>query len=222
MIKKIEILGISIDNYTVPEAMLCIENFLNSTGMNTVEEISMEMLVRAEHDETFREYIEKLDLAIINEKEILHAAKVNSSQRIRETVEKKFLKEFMKRMIRNSQTVYLFGASRKQIEQLKKFLQENDYEKIKIIGSCVMEECKGDYDTLINDINIESPDVILSVLSSPEQEYFLMENKDKINAKIWYGLGTEYDKMSSLKGWIKKLQHKTMIHRMISKYHQGE
>lgn len=225
MIKKIEILGISIDNYTVKEAMLCVENFLNSTGMNTIASISMEMLVRAKHDEVLRECIQKLDLAIVNEKEILQAAKVVSAQRLKETAEKKFFKEFMKRIIRNGQTVYLFGSSRKQIEQLRRFLEENDCEKMKIIGSSVMEECKGDYDGLINDINIEAPDVILSVLPTPQQEYFLMENKAKINAQIWYGLGADYDKMSGISrigGWIKKLQHKTMLHRMLSKYHQGE
>ena len=225
MIKKIEILGISIDNYTVREAMLCIENFFNSTSMNTVESISMEMLVCAENDETLRECIEELDLAIINEKEILQAAKVTSAQRIRETTEKKFFKEFIKRVIRNNQTVYLFANSRQDIERLEKFLEENDCGKMKITGNSVVEECKGDYDNLVNDINIESPDIILSVLPSPQQEYFLMENKAKINAQIWYGLGTDYDKMSgisSIRRWIRKIKHKTMLHRMLSKYHQGE
>lgn len=225
MIKKIEILDMAIDNYTVREAMLHVENFLNSTAMNIIQSISMEMLVRAKNDDTLRVCIENLDLAIIAEKEILQAAGVVSSQRIRETVEKQFFTEFMKRIIRNNQRVYLFSSNREQLEKLQIFLKENGYEKMKITGQSVLEECQGDFDGLVNDINIESPDVILSVLPSTEQEYFLIENKGKINAKVWYGLGTDYEKTSgvfSLKCWIKKMLHKTMLRRMLSKYHVGE
>lgn len=222
MIKKIEILGIQIDNYTVREAMLQIETYLSNTVMNTIEAISMEMLVLAQEDETLRECIENLDLAIVNEKEILQAAGVNSPQRIRETVEKQFFTEFMKRIIRNGRTVYLFGETRQQMEKLEQFLSEN-YEKVKILGSAVMEECVGDFDGVVNEINIASPDIIFSILPTPEQEYFLMENRGKMNAKIWYGLGNDYAKshgVSYIKSLVKRMLHKGALRRMLSQYDQ--
>ena len=73
MIKKIEILGIQLDNYTVREATRKVEEYLNNTVMNTIESISMQMLVMAGEDEALKESIENLDLAIISEKEILKA-----------------------------------------------------------------------------------------------------------------------------------------------------
>ena len=53
----------NLDNYTVREAMLQVEVYLNNTEMNTIENISMEMLVKAQNDEILKECIEKLDLA---------------------------------------------------------------------------------------------------------------------------------------------------------------
>lgn len=222
MIKKIEILGIQLDNYTVWEAMLLVEGYLNNTVMNTIGTISMEMLVRAKEDELLRESIEGLDLTVVDEKEILHAAGVSTAQRIRETVEKQFFKEFMKRTIRNGRTVYLFGETKQQLENLNEFLNE-DYGRLKIVGSFALEDCGGDYDGVVNEINIASPDIILSVLPTPEQEYFLMENKEKMNAKVWYGLGSNYARVQGvnyLRSLAKKIRHKGMLRSMLSRYNQ--
>lgn len=71
MLKKIDILGIEVDNYTVREAMMQVENYLDNTVMNTIETIDMKMLELAGRDETVRACMEQLDLAVIGEKEIL-------------------------------------------------------------------------------------------------------------------------------------------------------
>lgn len=224
MIKKIELLGIELDNYTVREAMLQVEVYLNNTVMNTIENISMEMLVKAQNDEILKECMEHLDLAIINEKEILKAAGIISAQRIRETIDNEFFKEFMKRIVRNNKTVYLLGNTSVQIQELQEFLNKN-YEKLKISGVYALEDCTGDFDTIINEINIAEPDVIFSVLPTPQQEYFLKDNAAKFNAKIWYGLGQNYARkkgVSEVAGFAKKLIHKGMLHSMLSHYNKDE
>ena len=60
MMKKLKILGMELDNYTVWEAMGKVEGFLNTTIMNTVEAVSMEMLVKAQADSFLKECIEGL------------------------------------------------------------------------------------------------------------------------------------------------------------------
>jgi len=220
MIKKIDILGIKIDNYTVREAMLQVEMYLNSTEMNTIETISMEMLVRAGNDVEVKECIEQLDLAIIGEKDILKAAGVESAQRMKETEENEFFTEFMKRIVRNNKTVYLFGETKEQVELLKDFLAERQ-NRINVTGSYSLEECADDLDKAVNEMNIAAPDVLISILKTPEQEYFLKQNKGKLCAKIWYGLGVDYEKRKGVLGVkdaAKKILHKGMLHTMLSKY----
>ena len=36
MIKKVDILGIQLDNYTVREAIMCVERYLSNNVLNTI------------------------------------------------------------------------------------------------------------------------------------------------------------------------------------------
>ena len=176
MLKKIDILGIEVDNYTVREAMMQVENYLDNTIMNTIETIDMKMLELAGQDETVRACIEQLDLAVIGEKEILIAADVHSSQRLSETINHDFFREFIKRIIRNHKRVFLLAETIAQEEQLEHFLV-GKYEQIEVAGHCAIEEKSNDFESVVNEINSASADVIFSILPSPLQEQFLTENK---------------------------------------------
>ncbi len=68
MVKKIEILGMALDAYTAQDAMLLLEEHWDYAIMSTVENISMETLVKAHKDELIKNCIENLDLAIICDK----------------------------------------------------------------------------------------------------------------------------------------------------------
>ena len=221
MVKKLEILGVKLDNYTVREAMLKIEVCWNNTIMSTVETISMDTLVKAQSDELVKNCIESLDLAIICDKEILKAAGLVSSQRMKETVESEFLKEFLRRVVRNRRTVYLLSETDEQLGLLQEFLNEK-YERIKVAGMYALSACNGDYDAVINEINIATPDAILSVIPTPEQEYFL---KEQLNAKIWYGLGQDYagrQGKSEVVSFARRLIQKGILHTRLMRYKKND
>ena len=91
MIKKVDILGIQLDNYTVREAIMCVERYLSNNVLNTIESISLQMLIDSETNPVLKEVMSSLDLAIIGEKEIIQAAGLESMQRIRETEENDFI-----------------------------------------------------------------------------------------------------------------------------------
>ena len=78
MIKKIDIMGIGLDNYTVRESMRQVENYLSNDVLNTIENISMQMLIASETDPVVHNVISELDLSVIGEKEILKAADADS------------------------------------------------------------------------------------------------------------------------------------------------
>lgn len=222
MLKKIDILGIEVDNYTVREAMMQVENYLDNTVMNTIETIDMKMLELAGQDETVRSCIEQLDLAVIGEKEILIAADVHSSQRISETINHDFFREFIKRIIRNHKRVFLLAETIAQEEQLEHFLV-GKYERIEVAGHCAIEEKSNDYESVVNEINSASADVIFSILPSPLQEQFLTENKNKLDAKIWYGLSGDYaprSRISRISQIAGRLIHKKKLQSKLHKYNK--
>ena len=74
MIKKIDIAGIQLDNYTVREAIMKSEKMLSNNEFNTIEEVGLATLKFAEQDERVKNIITNLDMTVISDVGILRAA----------------------------------------------------------------------------------------------------------------------------------------------------
>lgn len=223
MIKKIDIMGMWLDNYTVREAIRKVETYLSDNVMNTIEIISMQMLLEAENDPTVQEVIDSLDLSIIGEKEILQAAGVATMQRVRETEENDFSFEFFKRIERNKKGIFLLGETDEKLCRVREELQR-EFPKLEFVGEYAVENCIGNLEAVINDMNAMTPDVIVSILPTPMQEHFFLEHKDKMNANIWYGIGTLgiCGKRHGVKNFLRSMMHSVRLKNNMNKYKDRE
>ena len=218
MIKKIDIMGILLDDYTVREALHQIESLSDDNVLRSIESISMQMLMEAAQDEELRNAISSLDLAIVGQKEILEVAGAGTMQRIKETEENDFFYEFLKRLERNHKRLFLLGETKEKNNRIKEKLIEQ-YPQLSIAGEYALENCIGDQAAVINEMNAATPDLVLSVLPSPPQEHFFWEHKDKINAWIWYGVGdVEIDGRTGVKKMVTSLLHRGRLKSSIEKY----
>ena len=197
MKKKIQILGMKLDNYSVRESILLAESYLNGTSLNAIEDISMKMLMESENNEVLGQALQELDMTIIGEKEILTAAEVETPQWLKETVEHEFFHEFMKRIARNHKIVYILGEKSEQIKALVGFLKEH-YPRVTVSGVFALEDCPGDYESIINEVNYKS----------------------KMSAKVWYGIGEVTGLYSDtfLKKIFRKIFHKHVLLKRIEQY----
>jgi len=185
--KKLEVMNIRLDNYPMRESMVLVETFLNNSVLNTIEEISRPMIVEAAEQEDVKKCIESLDLAIPANREIYVEAGLREDEY---EDGNSFFYEFAKRVIRDEKKVLLLGADAQGIARVEKFLAQG-YGRMQVIGTLAMEDY-GEEADVINEINILMPDVILSVLPSPQQEYFLLRQRERLHAKVWYGIDKEY------------------------------
>ena len=181
MIKTIDVAGIELDNYSVRETIMNVEKNMSDNGFHTIEEVNMEMLLQAESDEVIREALASVEHTVIAERGILEA--------VGEIDHHDFFYKMMKRIERNRKTIFVVGEKMEQTEQMCERIMEL-YPKCEVIGAEAIEECSGNLDALINEINSQTPDVIISVIPSPLQEHFLVENREKLSAGLWYGMGT--------------------------------
>ncbi len=223
MIKKIDILGMQLDNYTVREAMMLVENYLSGDRLNTIEYVSAQMLLATEEDEVLKDVITSLDLAVISDREIIQVAGEATMQRIRETEENDFFLEFFKRVERNRKSIYILGETQEAIAKIKEKLAQ-EFPKIELCGEYAVKECVGDLEAVINDMNVKTPDVIVSILSSPKQEHFLAEHKDKMNANVWYGIGDigELEKKRGIRSIFRSFVRREKLKSGIAKYQKNE
>ena len=220
MIKTIDFAGIELDNYTVREMIMNVEKDMSDHGFHTIEEVNMDTLMLAETDEQVRKAIDFAEHTVIAENGILEAIGEGSYQHRHEIEHHDFFFELMKRVERNRQTVFVIGDTTEYVEKTCDFLTEH-FGKCEIVGAEALENCQGGNDAMVNEINALTPDMILSVLPSPVQEHFLIENCEKLSAGLWYGIGSwDFTKRKcGVLGTIKKLVRTHKLERQLIHYH---
>ena len=226
MIKQIQLLGMTIPNYSLREELQLAQDALRDERLRLLLTVSMQSLIKVSSSELqqIKECVEQADLVVVEDPEILSVAGINSSQRIREAEDHMFFTELLKRLQRGQQQVYLVASKNAALEKIQEILRER-YEKLHIVGQYSIEDYPDDLDRMINEINSAAPDVIISVMPTPQQEEFLVANRSKLLAKLWYGLGENYGLLMEKKGFgwrMKRLIHFGRFKMHVNHYEERE
>lgn len=220
MVKKIRLLGMEIDNFTLREEIKKSESFYDKQELNIIRTVSVKMLNMAAQDQTVRDGIDQADLVVVSDREILTEAGIYSAQRLREAREHQFMREFLQERIYCESSFFLVAKSQADLIAFSEFLK-TEYENMRIVGNYVLDTCGNEYDMMINEINAAASDIILSVLDSPQEDAFLMQEKAKISARVWYSLGNDLkqtQKKTSFLCWFQQLIHKGRFKNVIHNY----
>lgn len=188
--REINILGLSLHDYTLREKMRMLDGFLDHGVPGTVEFVSAKVLMRAESDARHKEWLESMDIIEYCDADILRAAGITSRGRMREIENNSFLYELLRRLVRERRPVYLLADSQNAMLALESDIQR---EQIEIVGKNILSSDEGaaSADQIINDINDKAPDAILTLTDCFVREAFIYHNKNRINAGIWVGLSKE-------------------------------
>ena len=182
----------------------------------------MQMLMQASKEPTWKQYIEDLDLTVIGETEVLEAAGIDPETPSYEEVEtNEFIARFFWGLIQKKSRIFVLGDTEEELQTLQKYLTET-YPGIEIGGGAVVETLEESaFDSLVNEINSQTTDVIVSGLAGTRQDHFVLENSSKISAKIWLSLG-EHSTLQNEAGiktsWWGTLLKKNTFKRMVTKY----
>lgn len=191
MSKKISVLDIEIDKCTAKEAMALAMTYMESDPVNTIEMMTTDSLMQIKSVDGMEDNVRGFDLVLAGDHALLEAAQIEESRYLKETQEGIFMKMFLRYLHKNHKRVYLLVNSEEQGQELYDYI-EHEYKGIQIIGMAkVSPEDRVD-DMLVNAINGGEIDCILSALSSPLQEMFIIKNRTILNARIWLGFGADY------------------------------
>ena len=206
MIKKIDIAGLQLDNYTVREMIMRVDRRISEKILTTIEEVNMDTLALAESDEEAKQALEACDYTVIADEGILRAVSADTLQRRHEIEDHDFFYELFKRLERNDKKIFVIAESQKAVDEAEEFL-------LGISGKGVLDDSPGCSENLVNEINIVSPDVIASFLPSPAQEKFLLHNREKLLMNLWYGIGNNKF-MGKKHGFIGKIRKMLDVKRL--------
>ncbi|MCI7813829.1 MAG: WecB/TagA/CpsF family glycosyltransferase [Lachnospiraceae bacterium] len=221
MKERIEVLGCKIDDLSAQEAVEQIECYLQSGMMCSVGMINRKMLMYAAKDEIYRSQIERMDVTVINDREILKAANIENERRKEEVDQDVFLNAFLKDAVRRKRSVAILAELQDERVACEEYLAQR-HSDLCIVGSFSIEESQvEDDDSLVNMLNAVTEDILLVMMPCPEQEKFLAVNRGKLGVKVWIGIGTDMmEKYSNDlgKGFFERFIDKTKFKRQVSRY----
>lgn len=92
-------------------------------------------------------------------------------------------------------TVFLLGGAIGQSAILKKKLKKQ-FPGLQVVGTQdtpIRPIPAQENDTIINDINTVKPDIVFVGLGCPNQELWMIQNREKISASVLIGVGAAFD-----------------------------
>lgn len=202
--RKMQVLSVSLNDYTVREAMRKVEEYLQDGKVSTIAYISKRGVMDADENQQVKEFIDKMDMMVCADADILRAANVETRNRIREIEENLFMEEFLKKMIRQKKAIYLLAQTDGELMQLEDSLRSYQ-ENLLIVGKFALEHLEADEEFVINEINILEPDVLISILPSIKRIEFYDSNYMKLNIKIWLMLKENMVLHNKGKGLLRKM-----------------
>lgn len=218
-----ELLGISLNNVGLREALRRSEEYLDQGGLNTIAYVSARKLLEASEDEEQQKWWQGLDLTLCEDVEVLKAAGQVTQVRVKEIEENLFLREFLKILVRRQAAVFLLAEEEGGLEALENELREMQ-SNLYILGRDTTDHYTENEEGLINAINALAPRVILSRLPYPQGIRLMYDYHRYLNGSIWLSLPDTLGKAEKegWKGKVTDLICKTLLHKKIHQFVQEQ
>lgn len=188
MDKKMNVLDVHLDDCTAKDAMKAVTGYMQTDPVNTVEILTVDVLMRASETEGIKSNLEELDLVLAGDEAILEAAEVTEKKKLQEVQNRSFLKMLFHYFHKNHTRIFVLVDAKEEMEGARAFLEEN-YRGIEIAGVEAVPDDETADDMIINHVNGAEAECVLAGLSSPKQENFICRVHDKLNTKLWLGVG---------------------------------
>lgn len=168
----------------------------------SIVSINLNKVIMTNEDKAIEKVIKSFDCFIPDGISVVNASKQLKERITGVDLFDKICKEHEKIGAR----IFLYGAQKEVVETAKNKLLEK-YKTIQIVG--VENGYIDSNETLLNNINKSGANIVFVAMGSPKQEKWIYDNKEKLNANIFMGVGGTFDIISgTLKRapkWIQKL-----------------
>lgn len=183
----VQVLNIQIHNIKTARAMKQVQQYLQSESLNTIEIVSMDTLLRAEEELKLQESVNRFDLIIPGDKEILKAAGITNAAALHDAENGVFWNNLARMLDKRKTKIYLLTDSEAELQRISEYIQKH-YHGIRVRGQGILAEDTLSDELVVNNINAAGVDCVLGFLTSPVREYFVTDNHALLNAKVWVGI----------------------------------
>lgn len=190
---KIDILGIKFDNVTFDEAIEKLKGFLFGNEKKIIVTPNAEIAQLCAENKEINELINKADFIVPDGIGVIYASRILKKPLKQKVAGVDLAFALLPILEKEGKTLFLFGGKDGVAEKAKEKIKEK-YPKLIING--IQSGYYTNEEEIIKEINKVQPDVLFVCLGAPKQEKFMVNNKEKINAKLMFGFGGVLDVIS--------------------------
>ena len=192
MSNEINIQGVKIHNLDYDEFMKEFLKYLKGGQKRTIAFINAHCINVTRKDKEYKDIINGFDLILADGIGVFLASLANKNT-IRENLNGTDLMPKIFRDVNLAGATFFFIGGRPGVAEKARDNLIKEFPGLKIIG-CM----HGYFDNVqdrevVNMINEARPDILLVAIGVPKQEKWIFHNKDKIEAKIFTGVGGFFD-----------------------------
>ncbi|HKQ86341.1 MAG TPA: WecB/TagA/CpsF family glycosyltransferase [Candidatus Acidoferrales bacterium] len=199
---RFKILGVGVSPVQIPQVVSQIEwwiqkrercRYIAVTGMHGVTE--------AQHDPRFRHILNSADLVVPDGMPLVWLARTKGHPLRRRVYGPELMDAFCAQSARGGYKHFFYGGAAGVAEKLAAALREK-HSGLNIVGVLsppFRPVTSEEHESLIAQINAAQPDVVWVGLSTPKQERWMFENRDRLDAAVLIGVGAAFDFFAGLK-----------------------
>lgn len=195
MRRSTNLYGVPIDIVTMNSAIERSKNLIETKGFSMICTPNTEILMRAKDDEALKKVLKTSDMNIPDGIGLLIASKIHKLGLIEKVAGVDLMKEVLHYCNLSKKSVYIFGGDQESAEGAANAIR-NEYKTIRIAGYRNGYFNEEETDKIIADINKAQPDLLLIGLGAPKQEFWMYNNRQKLDVKLGMGIGGGIDILS--------------------------
>ena len=193
----IEILGVKVNLEDYNSAIEKVEVHIKKhdpTGYVTL--MSANNLINAQRDQFFKEISNKTYLSLPDGISLVWLARAKGIETIKTNVRgTAFMYRFFEETFRKGYKHFFYGGQEGIAEQLKEVF-ENQFPEVEIVGTYCppfRKLTEEEDEEICEMINSSGADIVWVGLSTPKQEHWMYEHRDKLNISLMMGVGAAFD-----------------------------
>ncbi|WZL82198.1 WecB/TagA/CpsF family glycosyltransferase [Vallitaleaceae bacterium 9-2] len=189
------ILGVIFDNVTMQEAFNYGLGLFSRQTKSVIYTPNPEIVMAAYEDDDLKNNLNQADLVLPDGIGVVIGSKLIGRPLKERVAGFDFIQQLFAALKDTDYTVYFFG-SKEGVAELAAEKMKKKYPGLSIAGT--WHGYEKDTEKVIADINRVKPDLLLVGLGAPRQEQWISQNKERIDAKVFAGIGGSFDGMAGV------------------------
>jgi N-acetylglucosaminyldiphosphoundecaprenol N-acetyl-beta-D-mannosaminyltransferase len=188
--RKEKYLGVNVITFNYEEIIIDIAKRMDEGIKSTIIAVNPEKFIAAGKDEKLKNLMNEATYQIPDGVGVLLASRLKGGNIRSRVTGVDMMDRLLRFAAKENKNIFMYGAKEEVVVQAKKNI-EKAYPSIQIRG--YSNGYQKDQEALIHQINHSKAEILFVALGSPRQELWIRDNMEKLEVKVFQGVGGSFD-----------------------------